>query len=72
MNWINIKEEGQPKNSGWYLVFNGEEWEKALYKNYKWYLDQHDRNKPVIYGKSRVVITEYVTHYLIVNELKTN
>jgi hypothetical protein len=64
MNWIEIAKKGQPQLEGWYLVWDGTDYERALYKNKRW-IYQTGRYIEGTLTKcfSRDVMTEFVTHY---------
>ena len=64
MDWIEIIKKGQPKIEGWYLVYDGQDYERALYKNNKW-VYQTGKYVEGVFTRyfSRDVMTDFVTHY---------
>lgn len=60
MKWISIKDSGQPIKDGIYLAWDGEMYDRMLYKNNKW-----RTHSPTIVGADA---TNRVTYYSTVDD----
>lgn len=64
---LGLRSISQPPNkNGWYLAFNGDEWDRCLYKNGRWFSQLKEKqggNGHCPNVMNRVELTKFITRY---------